>query len=102
MLERDRSVRQIDNGNAFDAKARRHQPSAISGLDLHALRMEAPLGDILVTGGDLCILGNDGIETDSFNAIGGEVKPRTVLRLVGETSRVDKKAGLGFVVPLCA
>src|SRR5258708_16697489 len=98
MLERQRSVRQIDDRNLLNPESRRDQTHAIARLDPRALRAKAPLRLFFIARGHLAIDDNDRVEADLLDSIGGEVHPRAVLTLIGISGRVDEEAGLRLLI----
>src|SRR5260370_22726884 len=102
MLERQRSVRQIDNRDLLNAERRRDQAHAIAGLDPRAPGAKAPLRLFFIARGHLAIDDDDRVETDLLDSIRGEVHPRAVLSLIGISARVDEEARLRFVIPFRA
>ena len=102
MLQRQRSVRQIDNRDLLNAKSRRDQAHAIAGLDPRPLGVKAPLRLFFIARGNLAIDDDDRVQADPLDSISGEVHPRAVLSLIGIAGRVDEKAGLRFVIPFRA
>src|SRR5258708_29209657 len=99
MLERERSVRQIDDRDLLNPESRRGQAHAIAGLDPRALRAKAPLRLFFIARGHLAIDDDDRVEADLLDSIGGEVHARAVLTLIGIAGRVDEEAGLRLVIP---
>jgi hypothetical protein len=45
---------------------------------------ENSTSDVFVAGGDLHVLGFNGVETDFLDAVGSEIDARAVLSLIGE------------------
>jgi len=102
VLEGQRSIRQINYRYSFDAKSRRRELYPIARFDRGSPGVKTPLGNFFIARGDLAVDYDDRIETDFLNAISGEIHSRTVLCLIGIAGRVDKEAGLGFVIPFRA
>src|SRR5258707_5517470 len=102
MLERQRSVRQIDDRDLLNPESRRDQAHAIAGLDPRALRAKAPLRLFFIARGHLAIDDDDRVKADLLDSIGGEVHPRAVLTLIGVAGRVDEETGLRLVIPFPA
>src|SRR5260370_12065879 len=102
MLERQRSVRQIDNRALLNAERWGDQEHAIAGLDPRPLGAKAPLRSFFIARGHLAIDDDDRVETDPLDSVGREVHPRAVLSLIGIAGRVDEEARLRFVIPFRA
>ncbi len=86
----------------FSLSCRRIDVHAIAGLDRRLARVKTPLRNVFITSCDLHVGGDDRVETDLLDAIGGEVNTRAVLCLVCEAGGVDEVTGLGAIVPLAA
>src|SRR5258707_14841090 len=98
MLERQRSVRQIDDRNLLNPESRRDQTHAIARLDPRALRAKAPLRLFFIARGHLAIDDNDRVEADLLDSIGGEGHSRAVLTFFCIIGGVVEEAGLLLVI----
>src|SRR5258707_13356513 len=98
MLERQRSVRQIDDRDLLNPESRRGQAHAIAGLDPRALRAKAPLRLFFIARGHLAIDDDDRVEADLLDSIGGGVNAPAVLNLIGIAGPVDRENALRFLI----